>query len=83
MLNLFDERTISGHFLSYLINGDDSGLDETEKTEFDDFMTHYNLDGLTCDVLGDESNFEQCDVTGLYSDCYTVNFYKYEAKTNE
>ena len=81
MLTLFDERDISSHYLTYLVNGDDSGLDEFDRDQFDEWMTARELNGLTCDVVGDESSFTRCEVTGLYSDCHTVKFFVMEGNS--
>ena len=58
---------ISSHFLSYLINADDSGLEADDKQIIDDYWQANNLGHAICPVEL-EHDFDRCDITGLMSD---------------
>ena len=73
-IELVDEKTISSHYLSYLVNGDSSGLDDNDKRLLDDFLEHYDLDTKIVEV-SDDSSFCRDQVTGLHSDCHNVKFF--------
>jgi hypothetical protein len=68
---------ISAHFASAIINGDESGLTNTEISEINRFMDdlpvkngHFDLE----DYEG-ESSFSLCEICGLYSDCLNFRLY--------
>ena len=72
----FDYYTyhISGHFLSPLINGDLSGLDTQEEADLGAWVDSLPVTGHF-DVISEEGNFRECDITGLHADCYEVRLY--------
>lgn len=68
---------IAQHFVSALIDGDTTGLEDREEHQLDCFVA-----GLTEDFVGghwsvmtEESNYQHCAVTGLFSECVTVAYY--------
>ena len=65
---------IGSHFVSALINGDYSGLNDQEGHLLDTFVTWVG-DHLSVDVLDGEPSFNRCDVSGLQGDCLPVRFY--------
>ena len=74
---------LSSHWLSALINGDYSGLEDQEVKELDSFLVnlpkHYHLKTPLIgvwDVIGEESHFAQDDISKLWGDCFdcTLNF---------
>jgi hypothetical protein len=70
--NDYYEHRICGHYLSALINGDYSGLDKIEEREFDAWLEKNHIVGSVYDVVGDEGNFELCEVSDLMGDVYLV-----------
>lgn len=66
---------VGEHFLPYAINGDATGLTDTEELEFDTFalMPHTNPpDGYSFghwDTEDDRDEFGLCEVTGLRGAC--------------
>lgn len=81
---VFDTLSIAGCYLPALINGDVSGIDETEFAELDRFLMelrnrirerHDADEDIRYDlvVTSDESFIGMCEVSGLYSDCHDVD----------
>lgn len=69
----FYEYHVAEHFASAIINGDHSGLDDTEEAALNEFMAdlpnvsgHWTIDGA------DSECFTRCDVTGLHAMCVTA-----------
>ena len=76
MFNDYFEFTISEHLISALINGDFSGLNSEEKKLLNDFVSQYSdYKNATFDVTSEEGHFIDCDVTGLFSNCYDVKLH--------
>ena len=76
-MNTTIEYTIAEHYLSYLINGDDSGLEFNELSQLVNFLIFENIQGWERSINSeDEGQFAQCDVCGLYANCYTVTFFR-------
>jgi len=77
MLNDYFEYRISKHFLPAIINDDYSGLNDEEINLLNRFLSEANnLDNATWDIDSDsESHFIDCDITGLFSDCYDVKLH--------
>jgi hypothetical protein len=73
----FDYYTfnIGSHFLSAIINGDYSGLSDQEETALNRFMDNLPVKNGHFDLVEDEGNFSQCEVSGLYDDCVEVRLY--------
>ncbi len=74
----FDYYTyqIGGHYLSGLINGDESGLSNTEISELNRFMDELPVNNGHFDAMDlDNSSFSICEVCGLYSETYEVRLY--------
>lgn len=73
-----EEYTISSHWLSYLINGDNSGytdeedelIQKWESEVMDGRVGHFSYPD---DDSGD--NFALCEVVGCLADCTTVTFW--------
>jgi hypothetical protein len=67
--------TLSDHWLSPLINGDYSGLEDAEATLFDSFLEslpkHEGMHGVW-DYSGEDGFFARDDVTDLYANCFNV-----------
>jgi hypothetical protein len=78
MLNDYYEFNIAGHYLPALINDDFTGLSDNEAKEVDSFIIWglKQLPDMTATVVDEEGeNFCQCEISGLYAQCYTVRFY--------
>jgi len=76
MLNDYFQFNISEHLISALINGDYSGLNSEEEKLLNDFVSQYSdYKNATWDVVSQEGNFIDCDVTGLFSTCYDVKLH--------
>ena len=74
-LDYFEYR-ISSHYLCALINGDYSGLDDSEEGLFNEWLDAVNIKpGSHWQVEDDGENFTQCEVSGLSSDCAVVRQY--------
>jgi len=71
--------TVATHFLSALINGDETGLDDDESAQLGDFMdfvmvsapvgyqfAHFSYES------DEEGNFAQCDICQMQADCATL-----------
>lgn len=69
------EFTIADHYLSALINGDHSGLSESEECTFTDWLESTDRRITHWDVTDDSENFTRCDVSGLSAQCATVRAY--------
>jgi hypothetical protein len=69
------EYRISSHYLSALINGDESGLSDTEAQEFNEWLESTDRRISHWDVTDHGDNFTRCEVTGLHADCATVRGY--------
>lgn len=75
-LNDHYEMKLAGHWLSALINGDETGLSDDESADLNAFMReYYALEDMTIDIVDDESQFAVDAISGLHADCYTVRFY--------
>ena len=79
-LNDYFEYRISGHFLSAIINDDYSGLNDEEINLLNGFLS--KAVGLTAsehtfwDIdIGNALHFIDCDVTGLFSNCYDIKLH--------
>jgi hypothetical protein len=68
---------MAGHYLPALINGDYSGLSDTEQDELDSWFKEYKDSGAiyTFNVSDDTEYAEDC-VTGLMSDCYKLQVFE-------
>jgi len=67
------EYQVAEHFLSAIINGDDSGLEPYELELLDSWYAREQLDGnWILDVDGGDSSFAECDVCEEYANCYTL-----------
>ena len=75
------EVDLPGYSLSYLINGDSSGIDEVDVKNIDSFMKQFydesaELNGnVVIDIIDEEGSFTHCPEFGLACDCYaaTIN----------
>ena len=73
------EVDLPGYSLSYLINGDSSGIDEIDVKNIDDFMKQFydeaaELNGnVVIDVVDEEGSFTHYPKFGLACDCYASN----------
>jgi len=65
---------VSEHYLSALINGDYSGLSDQEEAELNAWIDSLPVSGHF-DVISEESDFKQCDISELHADCYEVRLY--------
>lgn len=82
----YDYR-IAGHYLSALINGDESGMTDAESSEFNEWQiaarktatdAGYCI-GHWCDVDGSGEDWGRCDVSGLFAMRCTVQLFVYRA----
>jgi hypothetical protein len=81
--NDYYEYTIAEELLPALINGDYSGLEESDIKALEAwyFYAQSNTESDLFEVIGEESFFAYCEVCDLYAECYTVrqHFYNEEA----
>jgi len=76
MLNDYFQFTISEHLVSAIINGDNSALNDVEEKELDNFLAQYkDYKNATWDIDSVNPYFIDCDVTGLFSNCYDVKLH--------
>ncbi|MCK5306990.1 MAG: hypothetical protein KAJ73_00125 [Zetaproteobacteria bacterium] len=61
---------ITSEFLSYLVNGDGSGLEDYERQTLDHWIEEF--DSPVFDVIDQDASFTVCDVTGKGANCYQV-----------
>ena len=73
-VTLHDTHKIAGHYLSYLINNDYSGL---SGAEIDEVIAYAKTlpPRATLDVVDDEAEFARCRVSSQMGGCYTVDIY--------
>jgi len=75
----FDYYTfnIAGHYLSAIINGDESGLNDEEQRQLDTFLDNLPVNNGHFDAmdLDNGGSFTACEVSGLYSETYEVRLY--------
>ena len=71
----YSQYEISGHFVSAIINGDESGLSPVEISDLTTFMADLPVQNGHFDVMENDSNFARCEVSGLHDDCLTVRLY--------
>ena len=67
------EFTFSDHFLCALINDDYSGLENDEIKILDSFLFGLPEGVFVCDSM-DDTNFDVCEITGLYSNCTQARY---------
>ena len=73
------KEDLPGYSLSYLVNGDASGIDDDDIKNIDEFMEYYynladELNGhVVIDVISDEGSFTSDPAFGLACDCYESN----------
>lgn len=65
---------IGNHFLSALINADESGLNKEDILALSTFLQRNNLGHAYAPDEEDDIGFIRCDVTGLWSNCHTLTF---------
>lgn len=71
--------TVATHFLSALINGDETGLDDNESADVNEFVDYvhacapagYTFAHFSCEN-DEEGNFAQCDICQMQADCATL-----------
>ena len=68
---------ISAHFASAIINGDISGLIDSDIKELDLFMSNLPVDNGHFDLVDydGEGFFSRCEISGLYSECLNFRLY--------
>lgn len=74
----FDYYTyqIGGHYLTGLINGDYSGLEDQEAQQLDAFLDNLPVNNGHFDAMDlDNSSFSICEISGIYSETYEVRLY--------
>ena len=77
MLNDYYTLTIAAHYASALINGDYTGLEDSEAADLDAFMREYwSLPDATLDLPIDaEHYFGTDEVSGLHADVIDFKLY--------
>lgn len=80
--NDYFEYRMAGHFVSALINGDFSGLDNDEVNLLDDWhdLTRMNSFSNAFEVVDEEASFSVCEVCDLFAECYRVRQHFYNPK---
>lgn len=75
-LNDYYEFALSGHWLTALVNGDETGLSANESADLAVFMKPYDaLPDITIEVTEEEPCFRIDDISEEMSLCYTVRFH--------
>ena len=70
------ELTLAGHWLSALVNGDYTGLEDNEAADLDVFMYDYwRLPDALFSIVDDTNRLAIDEVSGLLADCYTCRVY--------
>lgn len=80
------EYKIAEHFLSALIDGDETGLEDDEQTQFEQWESQARADahgegwtiGHWTDVADSAEDWGRCDVTGLFAMRCTVRLMIYK-----
>lgn len=76
LLNDHFEYTIGTHWFSAIINDDYTGLSNEEENQLNRFLSESNnLDDARWQMPENESHFAICEISGLFSDCYTVKLH--------
>lgn len=75
----FDYYTyeIGSHYASAIINGDYSGLIDSDIKELDLFMSNLPVKNGHFDIVDydGEGFFSRCEISGLYSECLNFRLY--------
>ena len=61
--------TIADHWLSPIINGDYSGLEDDEVKTLDAFLADLPANGIW-DVVSDEGHFTRDEISDLHANCF-------------
>ena len=70
------EYKLSEHWLPALINGDYSGLDDSEENTLDAWLADLPINFPIWETVPDSGHdFRICDISGLFSECCTVKAY--------
>jgi hypothetical protein len=72
------EYKISASYLSALINGDFSGLDDNEELQFTEWLYSQDRRIVHWDVIDHGDNFARCEVSNLFADCAVIRGYFWE-----
>ena len=70
-----DTHNISAHYLPSLINGDYSGLNDSDELLIEDYLKRFEGFYITYTILYDHTDFRKCEISGLLSDCYLVDIH--------
>ena len=79
MTNTTYKEDIPAYALSYLVNGDDSGLEEEDIEAIDNFMEQFHREAdeikgyIVIDVISKDPFFTHNPAFGLACDCYECN----------
>jgi len=69
---------INRHFITAIVYGDFSGIDDAEEaSKVSAFIDEVGLGVI--DIPNHDSSFARCDITGLHSDCVEIDVIKFEA----
>jgi hypothetical protein len=70
---------ISKHIFAGMINGDLTGLSDTDEELLNKFEANLmdNITPVLPEADEDEENLQWCEVTGYISNCYTVKFVQF------
>lgn len=73
----FDYYTyyLSEHFLPALMYNDRTGLDDQDEADLDAWIDALPVFGGHFDVISDEGDFMECEITRLHSTCHKVRLY--------
>lgn len=79
-LEIIAEYDVCTHYLSAIINGDYSGLEDNDEKDLNEFLDRLPK-GATIDIQADSHNeFTRDEVTGLHADCETIEIWDWVAK---
>jgi hypothetical protein len=69
---IVEQVWISDQYITAILYGDESGLEEDESLMLDDFMEHIAKNDYLV-MNGEELEWKKCELSNSYSDCYLIN----------
>lgn len=67
------EFNLSQHWIVALVYGDESGMDDSEINELNEFLNQFNGRHYAIDI-SENAEFCRDHISRLMADCYTVTF---------
>jgi len=78
------DTTVATHFVPAIINGDTTGLDDTEDAQLDAFLDYMTAAGAAghFDIICNEPAFTTCAVCSMQAECVTVAYFYPSSESN-